>query len=489
MNVKNFATATVTLLTGVLGLGSAFAQSSPVVRPQAVIVNPAPTELRLSVALNKPGANPLYLEGENLKISVNVNQDAYVYVFDLQPGGAITVLLPNGFPGGQQPFLRAGETRTFPGANDKYQLNIQAPFGPEKIFAIASKNPLNLSGIVPQVQSGNFVNATVQGSEGLARPLAVVVTPLPPTDWTTAFVDFTTAARAVAVTNGNLAVSSNAPNSSVLVDGTLVGDAPVTVAAVPGSHSVRVSAPGYQDANFNVNVNAGQTTSVNARLVALQQNGTLQILAPNGSNVYVDNRLIANGNITGVATAGNHTVRVTQEGFSEFNQTVNVNVGQTTVVDARNLQPVVTNGSLRINTQPGAQVFINNQFVGQVSGSSAELPLAAGQYALTVRLDGYRDFQQNVVVSGGRVTVVNANLQPVATTGTLSIVNSVRGASVFINGQMVGKIGNNGSLSIKNLPAGTHELVVVAAGYRAFVQSFTINGGQTTTVVASLLRL
>ena len=486
MNVKNFAAATVTLLTGVLGFGSAFAQSSPVVRPQAVIVNPAPTELKVSVALNKAGANPLYLEGENLKISVNVNQDAYVYVFNIQSTGAITVLLPNGFPGGQQPFLRAGETRTFPGTNDKYQLNIQAPFGQEKIFALASKNPLNLSGIIPQVQSGNFVNATVQGSEGLARPLAVVVTPLPPTDWTTAFVDFTTARP---VTNGSLAISSNAPNSSVLVDGTLVGNAPVTVAAVPGAHSVRVSAPGFQDANFNVNVNAGQTTSVNARLVALQQNGTLQILAPNGSNVYVDNRLVANGSITGVATAGNHTVRVTQEGFSDFNQTVNVNVGQTTVVDARNLQPVVTNGSLRINTLPGAQVFINNQFVGSVTDSSAELPLAAGQYALTVRLDGYRDFQQNVVVSGGRVTVVNANLQPIATTGTLNIVNSVRGASVFINGQLVGKIGNNGSLSVKNLPAGTHEVVVVAPGYRAFVQAFTINGGQVTTVVASLLRL
>ena len=486
MNVKNFAAATVTLLTGVLGFGSAFAQSSPVVRPQAVIVNPAPTELKVSVALNKAGANPLYLEGENLKISVNVNQDAYVYVFNIQSTGAITVLLPNGFPGGQQPFLRAGETRTFPGTNDKYQLNIQAPFGQEKIFALASKNPLNLSGIIPQVQSGNFVNATVQGSEGLARPLAVVVTPLPPTDWTTAFVDFTTARP---VTNGTLAISSNAPNSSVLVDGTLVGNAPVTVAAVPGAHSVRVSAPGFQDANFNVNVNAGQTTSVNARLVALQQNGTLQILAPNGSNVYVDNRLVANGSITGVATAGNHTVRVTQEGFSDFNQTVNVNVGQTTVVDARNLQQVVTNGSLRINTLPGAQVFINNQFVGSVTDSSAELPLAAGQYALTVRLDGYRDFQQNVVVSGGRVTVVNANLQPIATTGTLNIVNSVRGASVFINGQLVGKIGNTGSLSVKNLPAGTHEVVVVAPGYRAFVQAFTINGGQVTTVVASLLRL
>ncbi len=486
MNVKNFAAATVTLLTGVFGLGSAFAQSQPVVRPQAVIVNPAPTELKVSVALNKPGANPLYLEGENLKVSVNVNQDAYVYVFDIQPTGEITVLLPNGFPGGQQPFLRAGETRTFPGSGDKYQLNIQAPFGPEKIFAIASKNPLNLSGIIPQVTTGNFVNATVQGSEGLARPLAVVVTPLPPSDWTTAFVDFTTARP---VSNGTLAVTSNAPNSSVLVDGTLIGSAPVSVAAVPGSHTIRISAPGYSDYNQTVNVNAGQTTAVNARLNALQQNGTLQILAPNGSSVFVDNRLVANGSITGVATAGNHAIRVTLDGYSDFNQTVNVNVGQTTVVDARNLQAIVTNGTLRINSQSGAEVYVNGQFQGNLTGSSAELPLAAGQYAVTVRLAGYRDFQQNVVVTGGRVTVVNANLQAVVTNGNLNIVNSVRGANVFIDGQLVGKIGNNGAFSQKNLAAGTHELVIVAAGYRGFVQEFTINGGQTTTVVASLLRL
>ena len=92
MNLKLLLAGALTLVSG-----AAFAQSNPRVTPQAVIVNPVETSLRVNVALDKGGNNPLYTEGEKQRITVSVNQDAYVYVFNIQANGVVAVLLPNGF--------------------------------------------------------------------------------------------------------------------------------------------------------------------------------------------------------------------------------------------------------------------------------------------------------------------------------------------------------------------------------------------------------
>jgi len=154
MNLKLLLAGALTLVSG-----AAFAQSNPRVTPQAVIVNPVQTSLKVNVALDKGGSNPLYIEGEKQRITVSVNQDAYVYVFNIQANGVVAVLLPNGFSGGT-PFLRAGETRTFPTTNAGYELTIGAPYGQEKILALASKTQLNLGQIIPQVGNNQIVNAT-----------------------------------------------------------------------------------------------------------------------------------------------------------------------------------------------------------------------------------------------------------------------------------------------------------------------------------------
>ena len=331
MNLKLLLAGALTLVSG-----AAFAQSNPRVTPQAVIVNPVQTSLKVNVALDKSGSNPLYIEGEKQRITVSVNQDAYVYVFNIQANGVVAVLLPNGFSGGT-PFLRAGEARTFPTPNAGYELTIGAPYGQEKILALASKTQLNLGQVIPQVGSNQIVNATVQGQAGLARALAVVVTPLPVQGWVTDVADFQTRSRVVAPSTGTLVVNVNS----------------------------------------------------------------------NGANVSLDGVLIGRGDTSRVVPAGQYTVRVTLNGFQDFQQVVNIGNGQT------------------VNVQ--------------------------------------------------------VNLQPIAREGTLVVRSNIAGARVFINGNEVGVINSNGSLTVQGLPIGSHELVLIAPNYRASVQTFSINGGQATT--------
>jgi Domain of unknown function (DUF4384) len=170
-------------------ISNAFAQSTPIVRPQAVIVNPVETQLQTTVSVDRGNNNPVYNIGERIKISVSVNQDAYVYVFSIHSDGVIDLILPNRLSGGNQ-FLRANETRTFPPNGANYQLTVDGPAGQDKILAVASKRQLNLGELTSFKSNQPFANVTVQGQDNLARALAVVVTPVPSTDWVTSYTQF-----------------------------------------------------------------------------------------------------------------------------------------------------------------------------------------------------------------------------------------------------------------------------------------------------------
>ncbi|MFN3266637.1 MAG: PEGA domain-containing protein [Deinococcales bacterium] len=479
MKLKALLSAAFALFSGM-----AFAQSAPVVSPQGIVVNPTPTELKVQVAINKTGVNPLYTEGENLQVSVSVNQDAYVYVFNIAADNSVSVLLPNGFPGGRQPQLRAGETRTFPAANDGYRLTISAPFGQEKIFALASKTPLNLSAVIPQVQANSIPTATVQGASGLARPLAVVVTPLPPQDWTSAYVDFRTQARPVVQSTGVLQINSNVRGAQVFINNVLAGNTPLSFNAPAGQHSVRVTANGFRDQTQTVTVRGGQTISLNFNLQPIVQNGTIQVVS-NVANaqVFVDNVLSGNTPANITVPAGQHTVRVAAPGFQDFNTTVNVSAGGVVNVRAV-LQAIIQNGTLQVVAPNNAQVFINNNLQGTGSG---QITVPAGQYTVRVTAPGFQDFVTTVSVQPGQTTTVRADLQPLS--GSLIVRSNVASAKVFINGNEVGIVGNDGVIRIDNLPAGNHELTVVAAGFRTQVLQFSIRAGAITEIFANMVRL
>ncbi|GEM49489.1 DUF4384 domain-containing protein [Deinococcus cellulosilyticus] len=173
-----------------VALGTAllsYAMAAPQVSPQRIIVNPVPTNLEVSVWLDKEGSTPAYTPGENVKIYTRVNQDAYVYLFNVDPNGQVDMILPNKYAGGGN-FLKANITKQFPDRNDPFEYEISAPYGVNKVLALASKTPLNLNDIA-RFQSGQgngFAEVSVQGQNQLAQKLSIIVKPIPQDNWITA---------------------------------------------------------------------------------------------------------------------------------------------------------------------------------------------------------------------------------------------------------------------------------------------------------------
>ncbi|MDX2004550.1 MAG: DUF4384 domain-containing protein [Meiothermus sp.] len=174
------------------------AQAAPQLTPQGIIVNPILTDLEVQTWVNKDPSgygNSTYFFGEKIQISARVNQDAYVYIFNINADGQIDLILPNQL--NQDNFMRSGETRQFPQPGARYEFTISGPAGVDQVLAVASRQPLSLAQIA-DVRSGQ---TRVQGASNLARALSIVVTPLPQDDWVSDVVRYSVQQSGAVVPN------------------------------------------------------------------------------------------------------------------------------------------------------------------------------------------------------------------------------------------------------------------------------------------------
>jgi hypothetical protein len=198
---------------------------------------------------------------------------------------------------------------------------------------------------------------------------------------------------------------------------------------------------------------------------------------PSGAEAYVDGQFVGYTPLTYGTRSGNHNVEVRLEGYDTYSTSVNVPGGQTASVNAGLVQ-TVRNGSVTFTSNVnGAEVYVNGQYVGTTPTGAISYP--QGNYTAQFRLGGYNDVSLSFSVSANSNQTVRADLAPVA--GSLRVRANVGGAVVFLNGQQAGSVPNgSGELTLNNLPTGTHEIVVIAPGFRTFVGDFTVRGGQTT---------
>ncbi|GHF63954.1 hypothetical protein HNQ07_004571 [Deinococcus metalli] len=176
------------------------AHAAPKISAQSIIVNPVPSPVNVRVWTDRDSSGtgtPDYAPGDKIRLYTSVAQDAYVYLFNVDPSGQIDLILPNRYQGGGN-FLKAGAVKVFPGAGDGFTFDIAAPYGVNKVLALASRTPLNIDDIASfKSQQGSFASVSVQGQGQLAQALSIVVTPVPDNAWDSATAYYRVAARPV----------------------------------------------------------------------------------------------------------------------------------------------------------------------------------------------------------------------------------------------------------------------------------------------------
>jgi len=162
--------------------------AGPVVSAQSIIVNPTKTDLWVNVRTNRDPSGsrtPVYAQGDHLEFYTRVNRDAYVYLFNLDPYGNVTLLASNGLQASGN-FVKANTTRVFPKKGKKSSFSRAVPQGVNKVLALASVTPLNMEQIARfEAQQADTATVNAQGQAGFARALSIIVTPVKPEGWTT----------------------------------------------------------------------------------------------------------------------------------------------------------------------------------------------------------------------------------------------------------------------------------------------------------------
>ena len=128
--------------------------------------------LMVTTAVDRPDAR--YRHGESLTLTVDVTEDAYVWVFDTGTSGKVHQLFPNRFASDN--FVRAGESLAIPHEGAGYQLLVSHPKGAELLTVIASKDntPLTRDLVDEKTQAGPFL--ALRGDAGsVAKDLSITL--------------------------------------------------------------------------------------------------------------------------------------------------------------------------------------------------------------------------------------------------------------------------------------------------------------------------
>ncbi len=131
---------------------------------------------------------PLYRKGEHIRFILQINNDAYVYLFDINPRGEAVLLYPvdengalaQGRECGSR--LSAGKALVLPLDGCSYDLVADEPYGKDIVWAVASSFPLDFGDIAPDDWSNAGIlqqkirNRGISKTGGYAEAAVEIVT-------------------------------------------------------------------------------------------------------------------------------------------------------------------------------------------------------------------------------------------------------------------------------------------------------------------------
>ena len=134
-------------------------------------------------------------------------------------------------------------------------------------------------------------------------------------------------------------------------------------------------------------------------------------------------------------------------------------------------------GQLEVIALPeGSKVLVDDELVGESPlGSPLDLPV--GEHKVLVHKRGFARHTEDVVVSVGQLTTVEAYLPPIS--GILRVTSNVRDAEVSLDGESLG----SAPIDLEVEP-GEQILAVTAPGYEDFNQSIEVVAGEAISIDA-----
>jgi serine/threonine protein kinase len=170
-----------------------------------------------------------------------------------------------------------------------------------------------------------------------------------------------------------------------------------------------------------------------------------------------------------------YSLEVKKDGYQSVQTALQVKMGA--VFDQKLSMESLVKGLIISTQPPGADVFING--AKQSGQTPVTLPLAAGQYNLVLRLQGYDPYVGSVQVKNNVPTQVDEKLQRSTSHVAFADVHSnPAGAEIFVDGNSTGKF----TPSRFELPSGMHTIIIRLNGYEPAKRTVQASEGSPVPV-------
>ena len=224
------------------------------------------------------------------------------------------------------------------------------------------------------------------------------------------FLEMAALPSAAATTSAELRIRTEPLGAAVTVDGRYVGRTPVSVSDLdPGPHTV-VLKHEAGSATEQVLMEAGKGSSLFVPLAPRPTPGSaagwITIKAPADVQLFEDGRFLGSSRIDRIMVpTGRHELDIINDalGFQE-RRVVQVTAGQVTSISAN-----WPTGTVSINAQPWAQVFIDGMPLGETPIANARVPI--GQHEILFRHPQLGERRQSVTVTARETAKVGIDLR------------------------------------------------------------------------------
>ena len=274
---------------------------------------------------------------------------------------------------------------------------------------------------------------------------------------------------------------------------------PLSSAGVaPGAYNATIAKDGYQLIQTTFVVNPNQTTTLNFNLSRTV--GRLETYStPIGAQVRIVGTDINSGvNYSGLTPmvmqsipTGSWVVMINLSGYSNFMQFIQVNVNQTTVVNAT-LNPLPQGyGAFVVDTVPsGANLTIVKSGQPNIYGVAplAMQNVSVGTYVAEAYKAGYNNKMEFLYVVANQTTLLNMTMVPVPPPafGAFVVDTVPSGANLTIMKGGQPNIYGVAPLTVQNASVGSYAALARMVGYNSKMNPFYVAANQTTTLNMTL---
>ncbi len=255
-----------------------------------------------------------------------------------------------------------------------------------------------------------------------------------------------------------------------------------------GTYQVTLVKDNFLDSTFSITILKDSTTSISVQLRNKAPGvGNLSVESvPNGARIFlfgVDTKKITPDSIFNL-TEGDYEVTLSKENCVDTTFSVNIK-DKVTTSKIITLITTKTTGSVFLQSVPnGAQIFISGSNTNKTTPEGI-VNLDEGDYAFTLKLQGYMDTTFNVHIVKGNRTDETIILKKISESGSVLLESSPSGAQIFLSGANTNKLTPS---TIADLDEGNHQFTLKLNGYRDTTFNVTIINNQQVSKSITLIQ-